>query len=271
MTAGDVKVINASAKSYQAVTCAGADDFVAIDAFTVARVAANDTLGTITAWILPLSDASNFCVFSSGDANVVEHFNFGLESGKIHAELKVATTMQWDIDSTNVVVTQAISPGWHQIGITMNGTRPTLFLDGVAVAMTDTTTTSLSAWYDELTGGDKGAIGALVMNATTTLDYDGAIGPVKYWNRDLSAAEMLDDFEGNGSTVGLISHWDWNRDAVDVVAGHDGTLTSDAQLDNNYSQFTKELQVIRDAGGVTDLLSFGIDGNKYIAVTVENT
>jgi len=271
MTAGDVKVISANAKAYKSIVCAGVDDFINIDAFTVARVAANDTLGTFTAWILPLSDASNFCVFSAGDNNVVEHFNFGLESGKIHAELKVATTMQWDIDSTNVLVTQAISPGWHQIGITMNGTRPTLFLDGVAVAMTDTTTTSLSAWYDELTGGDKGAIGILEMNSTTTLDYDGAIGPVKYWNRDLSAAEMLAEFNTQGSTVGLISHWDWNTDFKDDVGGHNGSATSDVQLDSNYSEFTKQLQVIRDAGGATDLLSIAIDGDRYIAVTVENT
>ena len=64
MTAGDIKVVSASAKSYQAVVLAGSDDFVAIDAFTVARVAANDTLGTVTAWILPISDASSFAVFS---------------------------------------------------------------------------------------------------------------------------------------------------------------------------------------------------------------
>ena len=260
MVAGDVTIIQPVHNPKPAMVCDGTDDYAEIDAFTVARVAANDTVGTITGWINVNYTNANQCMFSSGDDNAVEHLNFGIEDGAIHAECKVATVMKWDIDSTddNLVT----GTGWHHIALVHNGTRPILYHNGVAVAMTDTTATDLTSWYDALTGGDVGAIGVLNMNSTLTLDSFGGISGVKYFNTALTATQIKDEFKGNGiivatnpvdgATTGLISHWTMdssNSSSDDDIGGHDGTLTNQAHLVTGYSQLSKEAKELYVAAG----------------------
>ena len=50
MAAGDIIVVNENSFAKKANIFDGVDDYVLHDAHAVARVAANDTVGTYTAW-----------------------------------------------------------------------------------------------------------------------------------------------------------------------------------------------------------------------------
>ena len=265
MVAGDVKIIQAEHKPRAAVVLDGTQDWVEIDAFTVAQVLAADTKGTFTAWI-KVSDWGSYCVISSGDDNIVEHLHLGVNDGAIVAQCKVNTVMQWDIISTNDGL---ITPDkWHHIAITHNGTRPNLFHNGLPVTVTDTVSTDLTAWYSVLTGGDKGAIGVLDMNSTETLNFDGGISDVKYWDKELSYAEMVED--GNGQTVSdhLIAHWIMEEDeAIEDESGYDGTVAGNAYTDPAYSDFTNKAHLAWVAAG--DIFSITANGGQLTLLHVE--
>jgi len=270
MAAGDVRVISLSHKSKKGVVCDGTEDYAAIDAFGVAREAAGtaDTVGTFAGWIHIASASASYCLIAAGDTNAAEYLALEVVSGKINCTLFDGGSVAFDIETDTAPVTTV---GWHHIAVTQDGVQPLLYHNGVLIAATNDTATDITKWFADLNGIDNANIGVLDQNTTTTLDMDGAIGPVKYWDKALSAAELLQEFNNQPVTDHLISSWDWDGDLVDSVAGHNGTLVNEAYLDPQWSDFTKEIKRVRALGGVTDLLSCFVDGDKYVAVTVENT
>jgi len=281
MTAGDVSVLVTNNQHRPALVCDGTDDYGAVDAATVALVASAKTTGAIMGWIKPLSHTGTYCMFSSGDNNVVEHLHFGIEGGKLHGEMKNATVMQWEVDSTDIM--DFSDNKWHHIACIMNDTRPVFYFDGVAVAMTDTTTTDLDAWYDELTGGDKGAIGILNMNATITLDFDGGISGVKIYNDIvLSANEVKAEFDsGDPRTAfnltdsrkialasALHNHWVCDDLTDDGTGADNMTLTGNAvnklfysdlvqKTNNAYTHASDVYQMTENNGSYTVMIVHG--------------
>ena len=101
-----------------------------------------------------------------------EYLSLDSVSGKLRVFLKQGGATQFDVVETTAGLT---ARKWHHVAVVQNGTRPTLYVDGTASAMTDTTSTDLTMWYDELTNGDKFAIGCLESNNTHTNDFKGAI------------------------------------------------------------------------------------------------
>lgn len=250
------------------------DDYVQIDAWAAARVVTADTVGTFSAWVNVPDVSGTYSVICGGDASVVEYIHFSIEAGKLFAACNVATTMQWDINSTNVVITPH---KWHHIALVQNATRPTMYVDGAAVAMTDTVTTDLPAWFSQTTQIDQGLIGAAELNgnATVTQDLIGAISDVKHWNSALSAAEVKLDMEGTApATLGmtadasnLISWWDMDKDYVDSVSAHDGTASGAVYLDPEYSEVTSKLRHEWTAV-VADEIYQSVDNNGFMYVTI---
>jgi hypothetical protein len=257
MAAGDVKLITANQGAKKSVVCDGTDDYFSANAFGAARVVTADLAGTFTAWINVVSNSASYAIISLGDWNVDEYFWFGIENGTLMGVLYQGGAAHWDINSTS---TYDIADGWHQIGIVHNGTRPIFYLDGVAVAMTDTTATTLASWISVLSGCDLTSIGILAKNGTLTLDMNGAIGEVRYYNLALTADQMFKEFCGvhaattlndsvTGVATGLISVWDLDGDYVDGISGHNGTAVNQAYLDPNYSELTKQLNLAWVAAG----------------------
>jgi len=270
MAAGDVRVISLSHKSKRSIVCDGTEDYAQIDAFGVAREAAGtaDTVGTFAGWIHIASASASYCLIAAGDVSAAEYVSLQVVSGKINSTLFDGGSVQFDIESDTAPVT---TDGWHHIAVTQDATQPLLYHNGILLAATNDNATDITKWFADLNGIDNANIGILDQNSTTTLDMDGAIGAVKYWDKALSAAEILQEYNNQAVTDHLISSWDFDGDLVDSVGGHDGTLVNEAYLDPQYSNFTKEIQRVRALGGVTDLLSCFVDGNKYVAVAIENT
>lgn len=189
MAAGDVICIKENTFSKKGNHFDGTDDYVLHDAHAVARVAANDTVGTYSAWIYLDSYLSGGrTVLSAGDndsANEYLQFHTG-STGNVYGVLKQGGSVRWQIYSDNVVPLRS----WTHIALVHNGIRPFLYINGILESVTDEISTDLTMWYDELANCDKFAIGVLESNNTHTRDWKGAIGTVKYWNVALSPSEI---------------------------------------------------------------------------------
>ena len=81
MATTDIYHISGSlAPSKQAVAFLGGDvdDGIQVDAFAVTRTAANDTAGTITAWVNMPDIVGTYTILGLGDANAVEYIHFSV-------------------------------------------------------------------------------------------------------------------------------------------------------------------------------------------------
>jgi len=246
------------------------DDYIQVDAWAAARTAANDAVGTISAWINMPDKVTTGTVLCAGDKNVVEYIHFSVENGKLFAACVDATTMQWDINSTNVVIKPHT---WHHVAIVQDGVRPTMYVDGVAVAMTDTDATDLAEWFVNLDGLDSGRIGAgnIAGDDSVTQEFKGAISDVKYWNAALTAAQVKDDYNGTAVlATNLQSHWKFDDDLIDDGLGaDDGTKVGDIVFNNNYSEFTSRFGFLTGTPVVADLVKFSTDKGVGHAIVIQ--
>jgi len=196
MAAGDVITIQEDNIARKGVYFDGTDDYTLVDAHAVARVAANDTVGTYSAWIyLGESPSGNVNILSAGDNNsATEYLSWYINSARLlYFKVQQGGGERWKIHSTSDTVPVRT---WTHVTIVQNGTSPQLYINGNLVSKTVDSSTDITDWYDELTGCDKFAIGVLESNNTHTQDFTGAIGQVKYWNKALTDAEVLADYKG---------------------------------------------------------------------------
>ncbi len=97
MTAGDTYHVSGGLKgrfafSWPAVV---SDDYVQVDAAAVARVAANDTVGSWTAWINMANITGTFTIIGAGDDTAVEFLELNVEAGLLTARCTDATVVQF--------------------------------------------------------------------------------------------------------------------------------------------------------------------------------
>jgi len=245
MTAGDVVTIKGSTYSRKAAAFDGTDDYILADAHAVARVAGNDTLGTYSAWIyMDAYTAGQQAILSAGDNDsATEYLELHIEDGKLKIEIMFGGAVQLEVRETT---TSIQIKKWTHVAVVQNGTRPILYVDGKAVAMTDVTATDLTYWYDELTGCDKFAIGVKETNTTHISDFSGMISDVKYWNRALRPAEVAADCNGEAldldSTYLQLHLLKGDFGITDQGLGADnGTLTGHAYLCGEGSEWSRRL------------------------------
>ncbi len=244
MAAGDIIVVNENTFGKKANLYDGVDDYMLADAHAVARVAANDTVGTYTAWIYADS-LTDGVILSAGDNNTTNeamHLSM-MSDGRLRTFLKHgAGTTQFEVRETTASMS---ARKWHHVALRQNGTRPDLFIDGKIIPMTDATATDLTFWYDELTLTDKFAIGVLESNATHTLDFTGAIGQVKYWDVALTDAEILSEAQGTAvQTASNELNFTMADDGTtDSGLGADnGTLTGNAHYGGYVSTYSRAIE-----------------------------
>lgn len=247
---------------------AGADDYIQIDEFITDRNTANDAVGTFTAWVMVEDNTGTYAIIGGGDADVVEYIFLAIEAGTLYARLNVNTTDSWDINTAaNTIPVHK----WTHVALTQDGTRPKLYINGELMAMTDTDASNLTHWIANATNLDQGHIGIAEVsgNATTTLDYVGAISDVKYWNVALTPQQVKDDYKGIPNTTSLISHWDMDLDVLDrvIASNNDGTIVSAVYLDPNYTDIISKLKLY-DAV-VADDISISVDGDRIVAILVK--
>jgi len=271
MAAGDVITLRENAGGRRANLFDGTDDYVLVDAHAVARVAANDTVGTYTAWIYSDDVSSTQTILSAGDNNAVtELLEFKLSGGKLSASVFHASANQWVVEETTASME---SRKWYHVAVTQDGTQPVMYINGVAPAQSNTTATDLTFWYDELTGCDKFAIGVREWNATHTLDFKGAIGQVKYWNSALTDAELLAEYNATsdgtafGSTGTPVFNITMENDGTtDAGTGADnGSLTGDAHYGGEVSAHSQAVEA-NVTGHAAETITTFPQGSKYVSI-----
>jgi len=224
MAAGDVITIVEDNVARKGVVFDGTDDYILVDAHAVERVAANDTVGTYTAWIYADNVSGIKCFLSAGDNDSAnEFFEAFLEDNKVNVKLYQGGAIQWQHYTP---IGRVSARTWTHIAIVQDGTSPLTYVNGVLATTVFSTATDKTMWYDELANCDKFAIGVLESNGTHIQDFKGAIGTVKYWSRALSAAEVLADYNGEA----LYDDATYLR--LNITMNDDGTTDSGAGADN---------------------------------------
>ena len=251
MAAGDVLHAAGSLQPsrHAAKFIATADEAIVIDAWAVARVAAGDTNGTITAWVCIPDITGDYGILSAGDTAAIEFLTLRVTAGKIVVELNDATTDKFEYTSTDVVITPH---KWHHIAVTQDGVKPRLFIDGARVKQTETLGTDPTLWFGALALTDDASIGAAeeAGAAGQIRECKGGISDVKYWNAALTDIEVSKDYRGqapaklgmDGAVSKLTDWWDMNGDAVNsVTAGNNGTAGNSIVFLNEYSSFVSRI------------------------------
>ena len=276
MTAGDIIVINEDGWGKKGNYFDGTDDYVLHDAHAVARVAGNDTVGTYTAWIYidEITTANTYAILSAGDNNSASEFlQFYTASGELGVDLTHASTAQFRVTQTTGTIPART---WTHVAVVQNGTRPTLYVNGIAVAMTDEVSTDLTFWYDELTACDKFAIGVKETNNTHLNDFKGAIGQVKYFNIALTAAEILVEFKagthiatldnGRATAIETARVFDITMEddgtTDDGSGADDGTLTGGAIYGGEISDWSYKINA-NVTGHAAEFINTVIDGKRF--------
>ena len=269
MAAGDIKIFAVKHNPRKSVVLEGVDDFVQVDAWGTDRQTAADTVGTITAWVMPETKTASYTILAAGDVSADEFIDFGIIAGKLSIVVSDAATTDLDVKSTAVVVEPHV---WTHVAIVQNATRPTLYVNGIAVDMTDTTDTDLTSWFDQMSGIDAANIGILDANTGTTQDFAGAIGRVRHWNAALTAAEVKNDYAERSQPATIdalqVSNWEWDGDFTDDWAGaNNGTAVSAAVLDPFYTNMTSQLKFVDTV--IADDISMSFDGELMFAVVIK--
>lgn len=271
MTAGNIIALNEDANSKKGNYFDGADDYVLHDAHAVARVAANDTVGTYTAWIYLDKVSVTGTILSAGDNSSANEFLrlTMLSSGVLSVLLQHAGATQFRIDQTTANIN---SREWTHVAVVQDGTQPKLYVNGKNVAATNSVSTDLTFWYDELTLVDKFAIGVLESNATHTQDFKGAIGQVKYFNIALSDDEILNEFKGKTDSNALRAAEIETARVFDISMEDDGTTDSGSGADDGTfvgdAHYGREISTHSIAlernitGHAAEEINSFLDGNK---------
>lgn len=251
MAAGDIYHISGGLHGRRAVALLGGavDDGVQIDAFAAARVAANDTVGTFTCWINPADVTGTYAFIGCGDASAVEYFYFAVLAGEIHIKAARAGP---DVNFDMVTIGAAVpAHTWTHVAVVQDATKPKIYVNGVEFALrlgtlTETDVTEAGNWFDAwslIDGGHIGTADSIAGGGALTLEFAGAISDVKYWNTNLSDAQVVDDYNGINNTTSLTDHWDMHDGYVNLItSGNNGTAVGDIILVNTYSEFTSRLR-----------------------------
>jgi len=248
------------------------DDYVQVNAHAVARVAANDTVGTYSAWVNIINIADTFTVLGAGDANVVEFLELNIEAGLLTARCTDGTVAQF--------VTQADAIGfkphrWYHVAMVQNanGQGVHLYIDGEKIASTNDTTTDVDEWYNNLDGIDTFRIGAAnkAGNDSVTNEITGGISDVKYWSTNLTDTEVKNDFLGEAVQASALQlHIDFVDDLVDAGLGaDDGTIVGAVLQSNNYCEFTSRLRNSTGTPVVADTVQCFASGETGHAVVIQ--
>ena len=272
MTAGDTFHIRGGMSGRPAVAFLGGDtdDGVQIDSFMAARVAANDTTGTFSAWFNVADINGTYCVLGGGDASAVQYFYIAVVAGQIQVKAAlVGPNVAWDLISTDA---QIVAHSWHQVTLVQDAIKPKIYLDGILLSVTETDITESTFWFNAfalIDGGHIGAADSIVGSAALTLEMKGAVGETKYWDAALTSAEVLENYLGRGQTTDLIAKWDMIDDVVDSVGGEDGTLVGQVIQQSNYSEFGSRFAHELTPAVVADDMTFSVDNNTGYAIIVK--
>jgi len=201
----------------------GVSEYVEIPG--VLTTVASDTAG---AWsfMLEVGDsnpAADSYILGLGDANADErlYLKITATTGILEAGVTDGGTVQWVLETDAAPFT---SGTWYSIVLTHDGTSPTIYIDGVEVAQTATTSTDLTAWMSGLTGLDTGNLGAISYDGGGITGYLlGTFQDVRVWSSALTAGDATKLFQEVWAINDELQTFaDTRQGVVDEALAYDG-------------------------------------------------
>jgi len=157
---------------------------------------ASTTQGTWMAeiWISDETPSASSIITSFGDTDETEYLIFFITiAGELSLIASDAGTAQFTVTTDDV-----LSYGVHHVAAVQKGIAgidPILYVDGVAVAQTESVGTDVTSWFYELTGLDNGRIGCDNIASGGNSDwFGGTIRQAWFWTRALSASKVLEEY-----------------------------------------------------------------------------
>jgi len=128
-------------------------------------------------------------IFSSADeATVTRWMLFGIDgSGRLFIDNNNNDTR----DVVSGTTTTFVADRWYHLAVVSTGTAWALYVNGVAEALTVDTGSNTGDWLADVSNRDNVCVGIL-RRSTLAQYFNGEIGDITYWNRALSAEEILD-------------------------------------------------------------------------------
>lgn len=165
-------------------------DYIDID------IAINDlvstTIGSWSVWVKPVDatpapPAKRIVSFGDADVNTVIQLRLQT-SGLIHAQCAKTGITQWELQTDSALLSDGI---FSHIALVQDGVEPVIHVDGVKPAQTFLVSTDKTAWFNDLSGIDKGRIGCTNFNNFGNVGFwEGLIDGILLYDRVLSAADL---------------------------------------------------------------------------------
>jgi len=194
----------------------GVDDFINIDT-ALTNSLATTTMGTWAVWVKPV-DATPGAIkiiisFSDTDADTFIHLRIKT-NGELKAKVTNTGTAKWQVDTDSTVFSDNT---WTHVAVVQNGTSPVVYVDGIAVAQSFSSSPDKTFWFNDSTGLDNGRIGNRNVNSGGESNHwDGIIDEVRIYNNTFSASEILELYDRQKNKYfdqKLINNWTataWN-------------------------------------------------------------
>ena len=149
----------------------------------------NNSKGTIDIWF-KLNDLTRQHLFSAGlNANNTDIYVTYL-SGNFFVVCEDNSAGVFTIRTNGFTINQ---DKYYNATITQNGTRPTIYMNGVSQTMDDLVSTDLTKWFNDFSF-DKLTIGADDNNGGRRFWTNGFIPSIKVYNRDLTDSEIEQNY-----------------------------------------------------------------------------
>lgn len=234
--------------NFQSVLFDGIDEYADVDA--VLTPLSTTTAGTWSIWVKPAQINMTNRLFCFGDTNANEFIFLGITSvNTIRAICRDGGVTAWDLRTDAAAVSLE---EWAHIMLVQDGTSPVIYVNGVAVAQTFSSSADKTKWFNDCTGLDNGRVGASEFSTVISGYMDGRLDEVGFWKSGLTAAECLavyadgspkdisSDYGNYASSADLVT-WlkmgdgDTHPTLTDSVGTYDGTLINTEASDIEYS------------------------------------
>ena len=146
------------------------------------------TTGTFIVWIKPTdaNDIGRIIAFGDTDSNEWLDLSNG-SANRVSANLWDALTNEWGVDEDTGSLQNGV---WSMVTVVQNGTEPVIYRDNTTPTQTFFSSNDKTRWFNDIGGVDNGFIGVRSKNSTVDGYFNGTIGEVTIYDRDLSAAEI---------------------------------------------------------------------------------
>ena len=217
----------------------GTDEYINIDGVQTALAAT--TTGTWSAWVKPVdaTPVQTEVIISfaetAGDDDLMLYIT---TSGKLTALARLAGGVRWILETDAIAFSDNT---WTHIAVVQDAVSPILYVDGVAVDQTFTTSTNKTYWFSTLPNINNGRIGDRIRNGgAEELHFNGNIDDVLFTSDAKSLAQIQNIYNNgkpkNEATISNgVSYFKFDGDVVstctDSIGSNNGTYVNVEQAD----------------------------------------